>query len=112
MHVPSPLSNFIAYVKNQFGLYPKAIRTNNGTEFVNSSCVSILTFYGIIHQKHMPYNPQPNGIVERKHRYLLDTARSIQFHANLPQILGGMYLDCHFSYKQTIYFSSSKEISF
>ena len=32
----------------------------------------------------MVYTPQQNGVVERKHRHLLDTARSIRLHANLP----------------------------
>lgn len=40
--------------------------------------------HGIIHQKFMFYTPQQNWTVERKHRYLLDTARSILFYANLP----------------------------
>lgn len=47
----------------------------------------VLSFFflkGIIHQKSIPGNPQQNGRVERKHRHLLDTARAIIIHANLP----------------------------
>ncbi|GKB05825.1 retrovirus-related pol polyprotein from transposon TNT 1-94 [Tanacetum coccineum] len=32
----------------------------------------------------MVYTPQQNGRIERKHRHLLDTARAIRLHANLP----------------------------
>nr|GEV03095.1 hypothetical protein [Tanacetum cinerariifolium] len=32
----------------------------------------------------MAYTPQQNGVVERKHRHLLDTARATRLHANLP----------------------------
>ncbi|GJY21662.1 pyridoxal 5'-phosphate synthase-like subunit PDX1.2, partial [Tanacetum coccineum] len=38
----------------------------------------------IVHQKSIPYTPQQNGVVERKHRHLLETARAIRFQANLP----------------------------
>ncbi|GJX27564.1 retrovirus-related pol polyprotein from transposon TNT 1-94 [Tanacetum coccineum] len=39
---------------------------------------------GILHQKSITYTPQQNRVVERKHRHLLDTARSIRLHANVP----------------------------
>lgn len=75
--------NFVVYVKNHCNTCPKTIRTDNGTEFVNSSCASFLASHEIIYQRSLPYSPQQNTVVERKHRYLLDTARSLQQHANL-----------------------------
>lgn len=40
--------------------------------------------HGIIHQKSMVYTLQQNGVVERKHRHLLETARFLKVHAGLP----------------------------
>lgn len=53
---------------------------------------------GIFHQTSCIVAPQQNGKVERKHRHLLDIARSLRFQANLPLcfwgqcVLTGAYL--------------------
>lgn len=68
----------------QYSAAIKTIRTDNGTEIVNKSCLAFLNSKGIVHQNFMPYTPQQNGVVERKHRHLLETARAIRIQANLP----------------------------
>ncbi|RHN48942.1 putative RNA-directed DNA polymerase [Medicago truncatula] len=39
---------------------------------------------GIIHQSSCPHTPQQNGVVERKHRHLVDTARTLLINAHAP----------------------------
>ena len=76
------LQNFCAYTEKQFGLSVKIVRSDNGTEF---TCLS--SFFkqeGIIHQTSCVGTPQQNGRVERKHRHILNVARSLLFQASLP----------------------------
>lgn len=84
--------NFIHYVQNHFHLCLKILRSNNGTEIFNSTCPNLLTSFGIIHQRSIPHTPQQNDIVERQHRHLLDTARSLKLHANFPYCFWGDYI--------------------
>ncbi|KAJ0546332.1 putative RNA-directed DNA polymerase [Helianthus annuus] len=47
----------------------------------------MLDFYvkeGIILETTCPYTAQQNGVVERKHQHLLETARALKFEANIP----------------------------
>lgn len=82
--VPHILLEFITYVKTQFFVTPKTLRTDNGTEFVNKELSHALVHHGITHQKSCVYTPQQNGIVERKHRQLHNTARALRTHVGLP----------------------------
>lgn len=49
----------------------KTIRTDIGTELINSQCVDLVNKLGIVHQKSYTYTPQQNGIAERKDRHIL-----------------------------------------
>ncbi|XP_019250922.1 PREDICTED: uncharacterized protein LOC109229827 [Nicotiana attenuata] len=84
------IKQFIAMVQNQFGIVIKVIRSDNGSEFFNAQCSELLTGLGIIHQSSCPYTPQQNGIVERRHRYILDTARALKFQGSIPNRYWGM----------------------
>ncbi|XP_070010349.1 uncharacterized protein [Nicotiana sylvestris] len=77
------LKFFIALIRTKFSSNVKVLRTANGGEFFNNQLKELLCAEGITHQSTCPYTPQQNGVVERRHRYILDTARSLRFQANL-----------------------------
>lgn len=87
--VSAVLKEFIAMVNNQFHKSVKNLRSDNGTEFVNQDCNKWLKEKGIIHQKSCPYTPQQNGVVERKHKHLLQVARALMFQSKLPKRFWG-----------------------
>ncbi|GJT30079.1 putative RNA-directed DNA polymerase [Tanacetum coccineum] len=76
--------NFIKLIHNQFNAKIKTFRSDNGTEFVNKKMFSLLADLGIIHHTSCPHTPQQNGIAERKHRHLLNVARSLMFQGGIP----------------------------
>lgn len=78
------LRDLIKLVMTQFGKTVKKMRSDNGTEFVTSECDTLFKSDGIIHQKSCVYTPQQNGVVERKHRYILELARAIRFQGSIP----------------------------
>lgn len=44
---------------------------------------------GILLETTCPHTPQQNGVVERKHRHLLETTRALKFEAKLPSSFWG-----------------------
>ncbi|XP_019230258.1 PREDICTED: uncharacterized protein LOC109211210 [Nicotiana attenuata] len=80
----SKSKNFIARIKTQFDTRIKTLRSDYGTEFFNAKCNELLAENGIIHESSCPYTPQQNGIVERKHRHILDVTRALKFHNGIP----------------------------
>ncbi|GJY74958.1 ribonuclease H-like domain-containing protein, partial [Tanacetum coccineum] len=89
LHVSSTFKTFHYYVKTQFQTLIQTVRSDNGTEFLNESLSTFFKSQGIIHQTSCPYTPQQNARVERKHRQLLEMARSLFFQAQFPLHLWG-----------------------
>ncbi|KAJ0752905.1 putative RNA-directed DNA polymerase [Helianthus annuus] len=78
------LCSFYELMLTQFETKVKIIRSDNGTEFINSQMNTFCKTKGILHQTSCSYTPQQNGVVERKHMHLLNTARALLFQSNLP----------------------------
>lgn len=78
-------------VTTQFSLKVKIIRTDNALDFFKNECGSLFASFGILHQSSCPYTPQQNGLVERKHRHILEVARSLHFQSSIPLRVWG---DC------------------
>ena len=60
------------------------LRTDNGGEYMSKDFQAYLTLNGIEHQLTIPHSPQQNGVAERLNRTLMESARAMLSHANLP----------------------------
>ncbi|XP_075088221.1 uncharacterized protein LOC142170257 [Nicotiana tabacum] len=73
---------------NQFHSSIQTLRSDNAFELGSSTeVVSFFSAQGILHQTSCPHTPQQNGVVERKHKHLLETARSLLFQSKLPDAM-------------------------
>lgn len=64
---PRIIMNFHNMIKTQFNKRIKRVRSDNGSEFVNSTIKNFFHQEGIIHETSCVTTPQQNGRVERKH---------------------------------------------
>lgn len=83
------LQDFHKMVEVQFKKQIKRIRCDNGGEFTSGDMMEFYNKKGILLETSCPHTPQQNGVVERKHRHLLETARALRFEANLPKRFWG-----------------------
>ncbi|XP_020229969.1 uncharacterized protein LOC109810814 [Cajanus cajan] len=74
----------MGHPSNKFDKKVKVFRNDNGTEFTNTRIQSFFQDEGIVHQVSCVVRPQQNGRVEHKHRHILNVARALRFHVNLP----------------------------
>lgn len=51
---------------------------------MNEHCQDLFKNLGMIHETSCPYSLQQNGVVERKHKYLLEVAKALRLEANVP----------------------------
>ncbi|XP_019258315.1 PREDICTED: uncharacterized protein LOC109236575 [Nicotiana attenuata] len=78
------LKAFIFMVETQFQTKVQTVRSDNALELASfSSGAFFFSEKGIIHQTSCPHTPQQNGVVERKYRHLLETARTLLFQSLL-----------------------------
>lgn len=75
---------FIRFIERQTGKSVKALKSDNGGEYISSSLNEFLRENGIEHQYSTPYTPQQNGVAERTNRILLEKARCLLLDAGLP----------------------------
>lgn len=87
--VASAMKEVFTLLENQSGNRIKALRTDNGTEYVNSTITAYLKSKGILHQTTMTYTPEQNGKAERLNRTLLEKVRAMLADAGLSKRLWG-----------------------
>lgn len=77
--------HFKAHVEKLLSLSVKALRSDLGGEFLSTAFVTYLKDHGIDHQLSCPHTPQQNGCADRKHRHLVETARTLLATSKVPQ---------------------------
>jgi hypothetical protein len=75
--------------EKQTGKQVKALRSDNGTEFVNGAFERFLKKHGIRHERTQVYSPEQNGLSERLNRTLTEKARCLLRQASLPLTFWG-----------------------
>lgn len=98
------LENLCLMVRTQFNKLVKVVRSDRGTEFVNSEFTQVFQKLGTIHEQTCSYTPQQNDIVERKHKSILQIAWALMFHGKLPKRFWGEDYDCCSYFKQNSLF--------
>nr|KYP52187.1 Retrovirus-related Pol polyprotein from transposon TNT 1-94 [Cajanus cajan] len=81
--------SFYSEIKTQFGKVIRILRSDNAKEYFSDCFKSFMASHGILHQSSCPHTPQQNGVAERKHRHIVDTARTLLLNANAPPKLWG-----------------------
>ncbi|PKU68057.1 Retrovirus-related Pol polyprotein from transposon TNT 1-94 [Dendrobium catenatum] len=76
--------HFKKFIEKQLNHNIKVLRTDGGSEFVNSAFQNFTQINGIHHQIACPYTPEQNGTAERKNRHLVETIRTLLHTAGLP----------------------------
>jgi hypothetical protein len=80
--VASIFTKFKSLVENLLSCAIKIVQLDKGTEFLPIiKAHPVIQFY-----VSCPYTPQQNGIVERKHRHIVELSLASMFHANIPQV--------------------------
>ena len=76
---------FKALVEKQSGCKIKIIRSDRGGEYTSHAFQDFCKDEGIWKQLTAGYNPQQNGIAERKNRTIVEMATSMMAEKNLPK---------------------------
>jgi hypothetical protein len=72
---------FRALVKTQHFVVIKCFRCDLGGEYTSNKFCQLLALDGTINQTSCTDTPEQNGVVERKHRHIVETARSLLLSA-------------------------------
>ena len=75
---------FKALVEKQSGRELKALRSDQGGEYMSGEFEAFLKDNGIKHQLTVSYSPQQNGVAERKNRIIMELVRSMLKTKGLP----------------------------
>ena len=78
------LKEFEAIVTNECSQSIGKLRTDNGGEYLSKEFEMYLKSKGIQHELTIAHTPEQNGVAERMNRTLMESARAMIAHADLP----------------------------
>ncbi|KAM1086604.1 hypothetical protein ACFX2B_012093 [Malus domestica] len=76
--------HFQALVENLSGHKIGTLRCDSGGEFISTQFKQHLSSHGIHQHFSCPYTPQQNECAERKHRHIVETARTLLIASQVP----------------------------
>jgi transposase InsO family protein len=86
-HVFSRFQEFKALVENQTGKKIRVLRTDNGGEYTSKEFMDFCAEEGVRRELTVLYNPQQNGVAERKNKAIVGAARAMLQDQGLPLFL-------------------------
>ena len=72
-------------LENQYGKKVKALRSNNGGEYISKEFADFCADKGIKREFIAPYTPAQNGVAERMNRTIQERLMSMLSQLDLPQ---------------------------
>jgi IS30 family transposase len=79
----SKFCEFKALVEKYSGKKVKALRSNNGGEYISNEFKDLCSREGIRRELVAPHNPQQNGVVERKNKTIVGATRVMLHYQGL-----------------------------
>lgn len=82
--VAQKFKEFIKFAEKQTGRKIKAVQSDNGKEYCNSTLDALFKEHGIRRRLTVPHTPEQNGVAERRNRTLVEAARCMIIQSGLP----------------------------
>jgi transposase InsO family protein len=79
--------DFKAHVENMTGRKINTLSTDNGGEYTSTNFLDFCKEAGIRREKTMAYNPQRNGVAERKNRSIISAMKAMLHDQSFPMYL-------------------------
>jgi transposase InsO family protein len=79
---------FRAQIENQTGNKIKVLRSDNGGEYTSNEFKDFYKKAGIKRELTVSYNPQQNGVVERKNRSIIGSSKAMIHDQEFPMFFG------------------------
>ena len=74
-------------MENLTGKKIKVLRSDNGGEYVNKDFTDFCAKEGTRREWTAPYNPEQNGVVERKNRTIVEAVKAMMYDQDMPKFL-------------------------